>query len=173
LVDSHATYQERWRFAEQPTELRWPRNSSAKRISQTLAESGDNSQSGADSEIGTCPETGIQETCHPAMEGKRRALDQIAARQRAATDEKRHHEIERQQQAAMVPQFSGGSVITRGCLAPDADHRALVYLNRLAVFSQLAIHSFLLSAAWKTGATLAISETKRCATRFISNFSTS
>jgi hypothetical protein len=37
------------------------------------------------------------------MEGKRRALDQIAARQRAA-DEKRHHEIERQQQAAMVPQ---------------------------------------------------------------------
>ena len=100
MVDSHATYQERWR---QPTELRWPRNSSAKRISQTLAESGDNSQSGAYSEIGTCPETGIQKTCHPAMEGKRRALDQIAARQRAA-DEKRQQEAERLQQTAMALQ---------------------------------------------------------------------
>jgi integrase len=37
------------------------------------------------------------------MEAKRRALDEIAARQRAA-DDKRKHEVERQQQAAGVPQ---------------------------------------------------------------------
>ena len=36
------------------------------------------------------------------MEGKQRALDQIAARQRAG-DEKRQQEVERQQQAAVVP----------------------------------------------------------------------
>jgi len=38
---------------------------------------------------------------HVPMEAKRRALDEIAARQRAA-DEKRKAEVERQQQAAMV-----------------------------------------------------------------------
>jgi hypothetical protein len=37
------------------------------------------------------------------MEAKRRALDEIAARQRAA-DEKRNAEAERQQQTAMVSQ---------------------------------------------------------------------
>ena len=40
---------------------------------------------------------------HVRMEAKRRALDEIAARQRAA-DEKRTQEIERQRQAEMVPQ---------------------------------------------------------------------
>ena len=41
---------------------------------------------------------------HVRMEAKRRALDEIAARQRAA-DEKRQQEIQRQQQkAAVVPQ---------------------------------------------------------------------
>lgn len=40
---------------------------------------------------------------HVRMEAKRRALDEIAARQRAA-DEKRQQEFERQQQAAVVPQ---------------------------------------------------------------------
>jgi hypothetical protein len=38
-----------------------------------------------------------------AMEAKRRALDEIAARQRTA-DEKRQQEVERQQQAAVVSQ---------------------------------------------------------------------
>jgi len=38
---------------------------------------------------------------HVRMEAKRRALDEIAARQRAA-DEKRQQEVERQQQAAVV-----------------------------------------------------------------------
>ena len=41
---------------------------------------------------------------HVRMEAKRRALDEIAARQRTA-DEKRQQEIERQQQTAMVPQL--------------------------------------------------------------------
>ena len=40
---------------------------------------------------------------HVRMEAKRRALDEIAARQRAA-DEKRREEAERQQQAAAVAQ---------------------------------------------------------------------
>ena len=40
---------------------------------------------------------------HVRMEAKRRALDEIATRQRAA-DEKRKQEIERQRQAEMVPQ---------------------------------------------------------------------
>jgi hypothetical protein len=40
---------------------------------------------------------------HVRMEAKRRALDEIAARQRAA-DEKRKNEAERQQQAAPVSQ---------------------------------------------------------------------
>jgi hypothetical protein len=40
---------------------------------------------------------------HVRMEVKRRALDEIAARQRAA-DEKRQREAVRQQPAAMVPQ---------------------------------------------------------------------
>ena len=40
---------------------------------------------------------------HVRMEAKRRALDEIAARQRAA-DEKRQQEIARQRQAEMVPQ---------------------------------------------------------------------
>ena len=38
---------------------------------------------------------------HVRMEAKRRALDEIAARQRTA-DEKRQQEVERQQQAAVV-----------------------------------------------------------------------
>jgi len=38
---------------------------------------------------------------HVRIEAKRRTLDEIAARQRAA-DEKRQHEIERQQQATLV-----------------------------------------------------------------------
>jgi hypothetical protein len=40
---------------------------------------------------------------HVRMEAKRRALDEIATRQRTA-DEKRKQEIERQRQAEMVPQ---------------------------------------------------------------------
>ena len=40
---------------------------------------------------------------HVRMEAKRRALDEIAARQRAA-DEKRQQELERLQQAAVVSQ---------------------------------------------------------------------
>jgi uncharacterized protein VirK/YbjX len=40
---------------------------------------------------------------HVRMEAKRRALDEIATRQRAA-DEKRQQELERQQQAAVVSQ---------------------------------------------------------------------
>ena len=40
---------------------------------------------------------------HVRMEAKRRALDEIAARQRTA-DEKRQKEAERQQQAAVVSQ---------------------------------------------------------------------
>jgi hypothetical protein len=40
---------------------------------------------------------------HVRMEAQRRALDEIAARQRAA-DEKRKNEAERQQQAAPVSQ---------------------------------------------------------------------
>jgi hypothetical protein len=40
---------------------------------------------------------------HVRMEAKRRALDEIAVRQRTA-DEKRKEETERQQQAAMVSQ---------------------------------------------------------------------
>jgi len=40
---------------------------------------------------------------HVRMEAKRRALDEIAARQRAA-DEKRQQEVERQQPAATVSQ---------------------------------------------------------------------
>jgi hypothetical protein len=40
---------------------------------------------------------------HVRMEAKRRALDEIAARQCAA-DEKRQQEVERREQAAMVPQ---------------------------------------------------------------------
>ena len=48
------------------------------------------------------------------MEAKRRALDEIAARQRAA-DERRQKDAERQRQAAMVsPLVSGGSVIASG-----------------------------------------------------------
>ena len=39
---------------------------------------------------------------HVRMEAKRRALDEIAARQRAA-DEKRQQEVERRQPAAVVP----------------------------------------------------------------------
>jgi hypothetical protein len=39
---------------------------------------------------------------HVRMEAKRRALDEIAARQRAA-DEKRQQELERRQQAAVAP----------------------------------------------------------------------
>jgi hypothetical protein len=40
---------------------------------------------------------------HVRMEAKRRALDEIAARQRAA-DEQRQQEVEPQQRAAMLPQ---------------------------------------------------------------------
>ena len=40
---------------------------------------------------------------HVRMEAKRRALDEIAARQRAA-DEKRKVEVEQQQESAVVPQ---------------------------------------------------------------------
>ena len=40
---------------------------------------------------------------HVRMEAKRRALDEIAARQRAA-DEKRQQEVERQQQASVASQ---------------------------------------------------------------------
>jgi hypothetical protein len=42
---------------------------------------------------------------HVTMEAKRRALDEIAARQRTA-DERRKEEGERQQQAATVSQFA-------------------------------------------------------------------
>jgi hypothetical protein len=42
---------------------------------------------------------------HVRMEAKRRALDEIAARQCAA-DEKRKQEIERQRQTQMVPQLA-------------------------------------------------------------------
>jgi hypothetical protein len=45
------------------------------------------------------------------MEGKQRALDQIAARQRAA-DEKRRAEAERLQQTAMASSISAGLVIS-------------------------------------------------------------
>ena len=48
---------------------------------------------------------------HVRMEAKRRALDEIAVRQRAA-DEKRKADAERQQQTAMVPQ---SAVIQRFC----------------------------------------------------------
>jgi uncharacterized protein VirK/YbjX len=40
---------------------------------------------------------------HVRMEAKRRALDEIASRQRAA-DERRQKETERREQGAMVPQ---------------------------------------------------------------------
>jgi hypothetical protein len=43
---------------------------------------------------------------HVRMEAKRRALDEIAARQRAA-DRKRQKEAEQRQQAAVFPQSTG------------------------------------------------------------------
>ena len=47
---------------------------------------------------------------HVRMEAKRRALDEIAARQRVA-DEKRKEETERKQQAALFGSIGGGSVV--------------------------------------------------------------
>jgi hypothetical protein len=44
--------------------------------------------------------------CHVRMEAKRRALDETAARQRAA-DEKRKEESKRREQAAVMCQSSG------------------------------------------------------------------
>ena len=54
-------------------------------------------------EAGTGRVIPLNDTAIAAMEAKRRALDEIAARQRAA-DEKRKDEAERQQQAAVVSQ---------------------------------------------------------------------
>ena len=54
-------------------------------------------------EAGTGHVIPLNDTAIAAMEAKRRALDEIAARQRAA-DEKRKDEAERQQQAAVVSQ---------------------------------------------------------------------
>jgi integrase len=66
------------------------------------------SESGAGDEVimsiaGHVSRAMLSRYSHVRMEAKRRALDEIAARQRAA-DEKRQQEIERQQQAAVVPQ---------------------------------------------------------------------
>ena len=66
------------------------------------------SESGAGDEVimsiaGHVSRAMLSRYSHVRMEAKRRALDEIAARQRAA-DEKRQQEIQRQQQAAVVPQ---------------------------------------------------------------------
>jgi hypothetical protein len=66
------------------------------------------SESGAGDEVimsiaGHVSRAMLSRYSHVRMEAKRRALDEIATRQRTA-DEKRKQEIERQRQAEMVPQ---------------------------------------------------------------------
>jgi len=66
------------------------------------------SESGAGDEVimsiaGHVSRAMLSRYSHVRMEAKWRALDEIAARQRAA-DEKRQQEIQRQQQAAVLPQ---------------------------------------------------------------------
>jgi integrase len=67
------------------------------------------SESGAGDEVimsiaGHVSRAMLSRYSHVRMEAKRRALDEIATRQRAA-DEKRKQEIERQRQAEMIPQI--------------------------------------------------------------------
>lgn len=50
---------------------------------------------------GHVPRAMLSRYSHVRMKAKRRALDEVAARQRAA-DEKRKQELERYQQAAMI-----------------------------------------------------------------------
>jgi len=52
---------------------------------------------------------------HMRMEANRRALDEIAARQRAA-DERRQKDAERRRQAAMASQSVGDSVTATGSI---------------------------------------------------------
>src|SRR5664280_1238857 len=63
------------------------------------------------------------------MEAKRRALDEIAARQNAA-DKKRQEEATRQQQAVVVPLSARGSVVGRrfGRSSTTCD-RVIVYIE--------------------------------------------